>query len=498
MRITDHHDNIGLITIGDALATKTDLQRLMEACPPPLHRWMHDQRHKIMALALDAAHRGEIEYDEAAIIGYLSRVRFTDALDAFKGKPLVLLGGVEPGDDALTAGKIFSLMSDARTVRSNSEGLHYGKPARVAAMLRSVCDRSKLVEELARTMAALGKVSPMDDAAPVLAPLGELIRTGTMSPADRSLGDSLNAAIEAAKRRSNDNGQSGITWGLKSLDDALPLRGGRLMVLSASPGGGKTSLGMQSAHATSVSLGFRSVAYLSLEMAAGDLAMALACRELQVPRKQAEERWGTLLEADRQALDVLKGQWQSDGALWIRDASSGVPTTSEVVAWIRAQRQRYGSLQLVVIDYLGLIKESNPRQNLIEKTAEITRALKQVALAEDIAIILLAQMTREGRKAARGTDGQAGVPPMPRMEDLLGGSSIESDADGIVFLHPLQAEGEERRIDAIVAKNRRGPFPVSSPLWFFGKYQFFQDAKQEATERASRLSSTPTDAEQTF
>ena len=84
---------------------------------------------------------------------------------------------------------------------------------------------------------------------------------------------------------------------------------------------------------------------------------------------------------------------------------------------------------------------------------------------------------------------------MPRMEDLLGGSSIESDADGIVFLHPLQAEGEVRRIDAIVAKNRRGPFPVSSPLWFFGKYQFFQDAKPVDNERKARKDSTPIPSE---
>jgi replicative DNA helicase len=155
----------------------------------------------------------------------------------------------------------------------------------------------------------------------------------------------------------------------------------------------------------------------------------------------------------------------------------------------------------VVIDYLGLIKETHLRQHMIEKTSEITRTLKQVALAEDIAIILLAQMTREGRKAVRGSDGQAGMPPVPRMEDLLGGSSIEADADGIVFLHPLQTEGDERRIDAIVAKNRRGPFPVSFPLWFFGKYQYFQDSDPAPiahNSRSARLQSAPDDAEQCF
>lgn len=501
MKITEHHDNLALIAIGDALTTRTDLHRLMEACPAPLHRWVRDQPHKILALALEAIEREEIPYDDGAIIGYLSRIRFSDALDAFKGKPLAMVAGVESGDDALTAGKIFSLMSDARSFRLAGKGVNYGTPARVATMLRCVCDRSRMITELERTTAALCKVSPMDDAGPILAPLGELIRTGSMSPSDMSLGDALHGAIEAAKRRSNDGGHSGITWGLKSLDDALPLRSGRLMVLSASPGGGKTSLGMQAAHATSVNLGFRSVAYLSLEMAAGDLALALACRECRVPRKQAEEQWGTLLEADKAELNNIKGRWQADGSLWIRDASDGVPTIAEVGTWIRSMRQRHGTLQLVVIDYLGLLKESNARHNLVEKTAEITRALKQIALAENIAIILLAQMTRDGRKTTRGADGQNGLPPIPRMEDLLGGSSIETDADGIVFLHPLQGEGEERRINAIVAKNRRGPFPVTFPLWFFGKHQFFQDAdssKEQDSDRKARSASSPSDSEACF
>ena len=502
MNIAQHHDAIALLALGDALGNLPDLRRLLEVCPAPLHRWMHDQRHKILALAIDAIDRGDIAHDDGAVVDYLSRVRFADAMDHFRGKPLILAAGLSEGMDALTASGGYSLISEAHAIRATSDSLTYGNPARVAAALRNISDRAKTINELTRTAAALAKVAVMDDAGPILAPLAEMLRTGSASINERSLGDSLTAAIATIERESTNKCTQGITWGLNSLDEAIPLRRGRLFVLSAQPGGGKTSLGLQAAHATSSALGYRSVAYLSLEMAAPELALALACRECQVPRKQAEEHWGELSEHSQQDLRELAERWTSDGSLWIRDASSGAQTAASVAAWIRNQRQRHGALQLVVVDYLGLISASNPRQQLSEKTSEITRALKQVALSEGVAVVLLAQLTREGRKAPRVADAQAEVAPVPRMEDLLGGSAIESDADGVVLLHPIQKDAETRRINAIVAKNRRGPFPLTLPLWFNGKYQYFFDAEKELEiqneSRRERLTSSPQTTEDRF
>jgi replicative DNA helicase len=500
--LADHHDALALLALGDALGSRKDLHALYEACPAPLRRWVSDQRHKVLTLALDAIHRGEIPHDDGAVIDYLSRVRFSDAMDAIKGKPLVMIAGTSDGDTALDAGRVMSLMSDAHGSRHTGAATIYGNPQRVASMLRCVSDRQRFLAEMDRTALALAKVSIMEDAGPILAPLASLMRTGAASSVDRSLGDALRAAIGTAERVSDDKGTQGMTWGLKSLDEAIPLRPGRMFVLSAQPGGGKTSLGMQSAHATSTALGNRSVAYLSLEMAASELALALACREVQVPRKQAQERWATLHPDDQRELRDLADRWEAEGALWIRDASAGAVTASEVASWIRTQRQRHGTLQLVVVDYLGLISASNPRHQLTEKTSEITRTLKQLALAEGVAIILLAQLTREGRKSPRGANASPDDPaPVPRMEDLLGGSAIESDADGIVLLHPIQRTGETRRVDAIIAKNRRGPFPLTFPLWFNGKYQYFFDAEKEQeqrTEARKQHAATPQPTEDAF
>lgn len=502
--LVEHHNAVALLALGDALDSAEALHGLAEHCPPPLHRHLHDQRHKVLSLALDAIERGEIAHDQGAVMEYLSRIRWQDALDAIKGKPLVMAAGVDHGETAFAGIQAASLISEAIQSRTG-ERITYGPPARVAKMLRHLADRQTLIAEMSRTVSALGKVSITDDASPILAPLADLLRVASTTTGERSLGSALGLAIATAERESAARlaGTSRpASWGLQSLDKALPLRAGRLFVLSARPGGGKTSLGIQAAHATSQALGRRSVAYLSLEMGADELAMVLACRDVRVPRRKAEESWETILEADRQELRRLAAEWSADGAMWLRDSSAGAQTAASVAAWIRGQKSRHGKLKLVVVDYLGLIKGSNPRAMLVDKTAEITSTLKQLALSEGVAIILLAQITREGRKAVRGADGQNGPDPIPRIEDLYGGSAIESDADAVVFLHPLERDGAERRVDAIIAKNRCGPSAMSIPLCLFGQWQHFQDVETTAPpdmqERAARQAAPPSEAEEVF
>ena len=86
--IDQHHHDVGLIVLGDALDNRANLDLLLEACPSPLHRWFHDQRHRVLALALDAIAAGTVQHDQGAVLAYLSRIRWQDALDAIKGKPL--------------------------------------------------------------------------------------------------------------------------------------------------------------------------------------------------------------------------------------------------------------------------------------------------------------------------------------------------------------------------------------------------------------------------
>lgn len=503
---TMHHD-VGLIVLGDAIDRQANLDELVRMCPPPLYRWFHDQRQRILALALDAIAAGTVAHDQGAILDYLSRIRWQDALDAIKGKPLVLAAGKDLSETAMHGIHAASLMSDAQTARAG-DGLTYGTPVRAILMLRNATQRRLLQWELDRAIESLQKVGVGEDPGTVVASLSETLRSFAVPAGERNLGECLTAALDQAAREADLRAQGRgrpVTWGVSGLDVMVPLRPGRMIVLSARPGGGKTSLALQSAHSTSCELGRRSVAFLSLEMTGEQLALVLACRDAVLPRRQVTEQWETLAEVDRQTLRRHADRWTAESAMWIRDASGGKPTVEAISAWIRQQKNReHGALELVVVDYLGLIKATNPRAQLGDRIAEITGALKHAALAESVCILLLAQITREGRKATRGADGKAQQDPEPRVEDLYGGSAIESDADAVVFLHPLQGGDQEcRPVNAIIAKNRNGPMG-STPLAFFGAHQHFQDGKPQVeeteamAERRERQAAPPSPSEDVF
>lgn len=503
--LSEAHNAIGLLVLGDALESESALHTFAEACPSPSHRFFSDQRHKILSLAIDAMERREILSDQGAALDFLSKIRWQDALDHIAGKDLILRAGIDPGDTAMTGIQAWILIADAASARMAGSGLTYGPPARAARMLRHLADRVALLDRLAKTTSALAKVAVTEDATPIITGLADLLRDHGTTAGERSIGEALTAILTQSSNdadlRAKGKGNP-ATWGLPSLDKALPIRKGRLYVIGARPGGGKTSLAIQAASATAKRLGRRSVAYLSLEMSSEELSLALACRDSKIPRSTVTEAWETLLRADREALQEIAAKWTEAGSMWLRDTTSGPQTVAHLGAWIRSQRARHGALELVVVDYLNLIRGSHAKQFLTDRVSEVTSTLKQIAMAEGVAIILLSQFTREGRKPTRAADGTAEMDPVPRVEDLYGGGAIESDADGIVLLHPLQREGSERRIDAIVAKNRRGPSPVTCPLWFYGEWQHFQDAKieqsPEAESRSIRISSKPNDAECVF
>lgn len=501
------HAEVGLIVLGDAIDRPENLALLAEACPAPLHRWFHDQRHRVLALALDAIAAGTVEHDQGAIMGFLSRMRWQDAMDALKGKPVLLAAGSDMADTAMAGASIPSLLSDAAGARALN-GMTYGKPGRAIAILKNLAQRRTLMRELEKTGENLAKVGFGEDPSPVLAGMMDILRDNTAPVGERSVGDALNSAIGLAEReaqlRAEGKGRP-LSWGVDALDEALSLATGRLVILSGRSGGGKTSLAIQAAHTTSGALGRRSVGLLSLEMTAEELAMILACRDAHVPRAQAEKHWETLLEADRQALKALATKWADDAAMWIRDGAAGRATVETVCQWIRSQKNRHhGALQLVVVDYLGLIQSTNPRASISEHFGSITSSLKQIAMSEGVCILLLAQMTREGRKATRGADGKVAADPEPRNDDLYGGSPVVNDADAIMFLHALPGEvNGVRPVDALVTKNRKGP-TSRTPLTFFGPHQHFQlrveapNNTEAARERADRIASAPSATEDVF
>lgn len=107
---------------------------------------------------------------------------------------------------------------------------------------------------------------------------------------------------------------------------------------------------------------------------------------------------------------------------------------------------------VILIDYLQIIRVSNPRDNQTQAIGQISWDLKQMAKEFNCPVICLAQLNRsvEQRQDKR-----------PVMSDLRDSGNIEQDADVIAFLYrdDYYAKESERQnmLEFIIAKHRNGP-----------------------------------------
>jgi replicative DNA helicase len=270
------------------------------------------------------------------------------------------------------------------------------------------------------------------------------------------------------------------SWGVPALDTLCRLTPGRLIVLAARPGCGKTSMMLQAAAATRIALGPQRVAIQTLEMPSEDLARIMIGRQLGIGRQMIERGW--LSAEQRQQVAAAAAEWRAND-IPVK-GTGGRGTVHEVCAWARALRRRTDNrLHLVAIDYLGLLKGSHPRMERREAIGEITRELKLLTKDERICVLLLSQMNRESVKERR----------KPNLADLRDSGDIEQDADSVVFLWSDQVDEKPpvMLVNAFVAKNRGGEEGTRG-LEFLRAYgQTFREPGGNPVPRGTRMQGEP-------
>ena len=120
---------------------------------------------------------------------------------------------------------------------------------------------------------------------------------------------------------------------------------------------------------------------------------------------------------------------------------------------LRLKGQKLG---LVVVDYLQLMSDPENRKfGRQMEVASISRALKQLAMSEDIPILALSQMNRS-------VEQRRGESARPQLSDLRESGALEQDADMVMFIHrDAPADGEEApehagQAEIIISKYRAG------------------------------------------
>jgi len=260
--------------------------------------------------------------------------------------------------------------------------------------------------------------------------------------------DELKGAYERIEKLHAGGGKlRGVPTGFQQLDDILSgLQKSELVVLGARPSVGKTSLSLDLAR-NAAKAGYK-VGYFSLEMSREQVVDRIISAESQVPL------WNILtgrISSDMEfsmiqgALDRL-----SDSNLFIDDTPS--LNVLQMRSMARRLQVEHG-LDLLVVDYLQLIRPRTNSDNMVQQITEISRGLKALARELKVPVLALSQLSRGVEQRDH---------KVPRLSDLRESGAIEQDADVVMFIYrdefnPNDTPSEAQSIVHLkVAKHRNG------------------------------------------
>ena len=290
----------------------------------------------------------------------------------------------------------------------------------------------------------------------------------------KTMAEALSKAQSDLEKISENGGEiTGAPSGFYDLDKVTTgFHENEFIILAARPGMGKTAIvlniAVNVAEATK-----KNVAIFNLEMGAEQLAMRMISSAGQIDGYKL--RTGKLEHSDWKRVNEAISQLAETNIKI--DDTPGI-TIGEIRAKCRRLAASKEGIGLVIIDYLQLVTASNKYAgNRQQEVAEISRALKTLALELKVPIIACAQLSRavEGREDKR-----------PLMSDLRESGSIEQDADIVAFLYRDDYYNKETRMDDnnsvvefIIGKNRSGPTKTVELLFKKNTSTFIGYKKEE-------------------
>ncbi len=247
---------------------------------------------------------------------------------------------------------------------------------------------------------------------------------------------------------------SGVPTGFTDLDKMLTgLHPGELILIGARPSMGKTSFAMNIASYAGLAAG-KTVAVFSLEMPREQITLRMLCSNARVDMQKV--RQGTLSVEDWGKL-ATSITTMADAPIYMDDTAGLSPT--QLRSRCRRMMMEHG-LDLIVVDYLGLMHADGKAENRQLEVSEISRSLKAIALDLKVPLIACAQLSRA---AANRPDKR------PILSDLRDSGSIEQDADVVMFLHReayYNPDTEDKNIgEVILSKQRNGPLGTVKLAW---------------------------------
>ncbi len=263
---------------------------------------------------------------------------------------------------------------------------------------------------------------------------------------------------------------TGIPSGYPDLDAKTNgFQNSELIVIGARPSKGKTALALSMA-SNMASKYNKKVGFFFLETDGMALMQRLLAGEAKVNSRHIQS--GFLSPGEWSKLLAAGNLFYENFPMFICDTPNMrlIDLRTEARK-LRAKEQ----IDIIFIDYIGLITSEDKTQPRHEQVADISRSLKQLARELKIPIVVLCQVKREVKEEK------------PSLSDLRESGSIEQDADVVLFLHDSKNEKDNngepdptngKEVDIIIGKNRNGPIGEAK-LMFLPAYTRFEPMTKE-------------------
>ncbi len=262
---------------------------------------------------------------------------------------------------------------------------------------------------------------------------------------------------------------TGIPTGFERLDEMMSgLQDGDMIVLAARPSMGKTALALNIAQHVGTRVG-RTVGVFSLEMSREQLFLRMLCAQARVDSHRLrtgrlnKEEWTRLTMAFDE-LTVAK--------IFLDDT----PSLSIFEMRAKARRLKAESgLDLLIVDYLQLVRGRGRYENRTQEVSDISRSLKALAKELAVPVLALSQLSR----APEHRSGEH----KPQLADLRESGAIEQDADVVVFIYREEVyrptEENQGLAKLLIEKQRNGP-TGSVDLAFVKEHTRFENLEWRA------------------
>ena len=241
---------------------------------------------------------------------------------------------------------------------------------------------------------------------------------------------------------------AGIPIGFSELDEwTTGFQPSDLIIIASRPSMGKTALASNIALNLATAGDKFPILFFSLEMSKEQLVQRMLCVEGKINLlhlrggQLSNKEWGEMMQAAGRL---------SEAPIFIDD------TPALNIFELRARARRLKTkenIQLVIVDYLQLMRGQRKAENRQQEISGISASLKALAKELKVPVIAVSQLSR----ATEQREGKE-----PQLSDLRESGAIEQDADLVLLLYRKEFyypddEDSKGKAEIKIAKQRNGP-----------------------------------------